>query len=139
MPRPRLDRILETVLYFGPGEEEATERFYAEVLGLRRATSGAFRIGDGLLLLFDREAAVRKESPPPHGTTGAAHVGLVAAAEEYDAWREHLASQGIDAIQELTWENGLRSFYFHDPAGNVLEIAEGDMWPSGPASVHSAG
>jgi catechol 2,3-dioxygenase-like lactoylglutathione lyase family enzyme len=136
---PRLDRILETVLYFAPGQEEAIERFYGETLGLRSATDRAFRIGDGLLLLFDREAAVRKESPPPHGTTGAGHVGFVAAPGEYDAWREHLAARGTDTIQELTWENGLRSFYFHDPAGNVLEIAEGDMWPAGPASVHSTG
>jgi catechol 2,3-dioxygenase-like lactoylglutathione lyase family enzyme len=136
---PRLDRILETVLYFAPGQEEAMERFYGETLGLGRATGRAFRIGEGLLLLFDRETAVRKESPPPHGTIGAAHVGFVAAPGEYDAWREHLTARGIDTIQELTWEDGIRSFYFHDPAGNVLEIAEGDMWPPGPASVHSAG
>ena len=115
------------------------ERFYGETLGLPRATDGAYRIGDGLLLLFDRERAVRKESPPPHGTTGAAHVGFAAPPGEYDAWRNHLAARGVDTIQELTWENGLRSFYFHDPAGNVLEIAEGDMWPPGPASVHSTG
>jgi catechol 2,3-dioxygenase-like lactoylglutathione lyase family enzyme len=137
VPPPRLDRVLETVLYFAPGEEEAMERFYGETLGLRRAADGAFRIGDGLLLLFDRERAVRKESPPPHGTTGAAHAGFAAAPGEYDAWREHLAARGIDTIQELTWENDLRSFYFHDPAGNVLEIAEGDMWPPGSPSVHS--
>jgi catechol 2,3-dioxygenase-like lactoylglutathione lyase family enzyme len=24
---------------------------------------------------------------------------------------------------------GTRSFYFEDPAGNLLEIAERDMWP----------
>jgi catechol 2,3-dioxygenase-like lactoylglutathione lyase family enzyme len=137
MPRPRLDRVLETVLYFAPGEEEAMERFYGETLGLRRATGRAFRLGDGLLLLFDRETAVRKESPPPHGTTGAAHVGFAAAPGEYDAWRKHLAGRGVPVLQELTWEDGLRSFYFHDPAGNVLEIAEGDMWPPGPPSVHS--
>ena len=29
--------------------------------------------------------------------------------------------------------SGPRSFYFDDPAGNVLEIAEGDMWPSAEA------
>jgi catechol 2,3-dioxygenase-like lactoylglutathione lyase family enzyme len=137
MPRPRLDRVLETVLYFAPGEEEAMERFYGETLGLPRGAGRAVRLGDGLLLLFDRETALRKESPPPHGTTGAAHVGFAAAPGDYDAWREHLAAEGIATIQELTWEHGLRSFYFHDPAGNVLEIAEGDMWPPGSPSVHS--
>ena len=32
-------------------------------------------------------------------------------------------------LEEIEWENGVRSFYFHDPAGNVLEIADGDLWP----------
>jgi catechol 2,3-dioxygenase-like lactoylglutathione lyase family enzyme len=32
-------------------------------------------------------------------------------------------------LQEIEWDNGVRSFYFHDPAGNVLEIADGDLWP----------
>ena len=31
--------------------------------------------------------------------------------------------------RRLEWDNGVRSFYFHDPAGNVLEIADGDLWP----------
>jgi catechol 2,3-dioxygenase-like lactoylglutathione lyase family enzyme len=127
---PKLARVLETVLYFGEGEREEMLRFYGETLGLDRATDGAFRVGDGLVLLFEREAAKRKTSPPPHGTDGAAHVGFVAADGEYDAWKEHLAAAGVPAIQELTWDRDRRSFYFHDPAGNVLEIADGDMWPT---------
>jgi catechol-2,3-dioxygenase len=129
---PRLAGVLETVLYFGEADEEAMERFYGETLGLPRARDGAYRIGAGLVLLFEREAATRKTSPPPHGTTGAAHVGFLAAPGEYAAWLEHLASREVEIIQELTWESGDRSAYFHDPAGNVLEVAEGDMWPRGP-------
>ncbi|MEQ8788558.1 MAG: hypothetical protein RIC55_19770 [Pirellulaceae bacterium] len=35
-------------------------------------------------------------------------------------------------IDEIDWMPPLRgrSFYFHDPAGNVLEIADRDIWPS---------
>jgi hypothetical protein len=35
----------------------------------------------------------------------------------------------VHIIEEAEW-NGLRSFYFKDPADNVLEIADGDFWPS---------
>jgi len=42
----------------------------------------------------------------------------------YEAWKERVAAE-----QEVTWKSGVRSFYFRDPAGNLLEIAEGDLWP----------
>ena len=46
----------------------------------------------------------------------------------YDAaverWKEALPAEN-----EVTWKNGVRSFYFRDPADNLLEIAEGDLWP----------
>jgi hypothetical protein len=32
-------------------------------------------------------------------------------------------------VKEIRWERGPRSFYLEDPAGNLLEIAEADMWP----------
>jgi catechol 2,3-dioxygenase-like lactoylglutathione lyase family enzyme len=40
-----------------------------------------------------------------------------------------LAAKGVEIVQEITWPRGPRSFYFEDPAGNMLEIAEADMWP----------
>ena len=51
----RLERILETVLYYSPGQEEELARFYGDVLGLRAVGRGGltFRVGEGLLLLFD--------------------------------------------------------------------------------------
>jgi catechol 2,3-dioxygenase-like lactoylglutathione lyase family enzyme len=127
---PKLARVLETVLYFGEGEWDEMRRFYAETLGLERASDGAYRVGDGLVLLFERGPATRKTSPPPHGTTGAAHVGFLAAEGDYEAWKERLAAAGVPLLEEIHWPLGPLSFYFHDPAGNVLEIANGDMWPT---------
>jgi catechol 2,3-dioxygenase-like lactoylglutathione lyase family enzyme len=43
-----------------------------------------------------------------------------------------LVDDAVPIVEEIEWDNGVRSFYFHDPAGNVLEIAGGDMWPKGP-------
>lgn len=130
---PKLVRVLETVLYYEAGQEDELEGFYGGVLGLTRVGRGLhFRLGDGLLLLFDAAESSRQASPPAHGATGAVHTCFVAPEPDYAGWKSYLGERGVALLEELTWDNGLRSFYFHDPAGNVLEIAEGDMWPSSP-------
>lgn len=126
----RLTRVLETVLYYGAEERDAVFRFYREVLGLEEVDEGlAFRLGDGVVLLFDADASSRQERPPPHGAHGAGHTCFVTERETYEAWKAHLGDRGVDVTDEISWGNGVRSFYFDDPAGNVLEIADGDMWP----------
>jgi catechol 2,3-dioxygenase-like lactoylglutathione lyase family enzyme len=133
---PRLSRILETVLYYDAGQEKALESFYGEMLGLPRVGRGLhFRLGDGLLLLFDAQESTRQASPPAHGAAGTVHTCFVAPEPDYSAWKEYLSEQEIPLLEELTWENGVRSFYFPDPAGNVLEIADGDMWPRPPGRI----
>jgi catechol-2,3-dioxygenase len=125
-----LQRVLETVLYHSPGEEDELGRFYGDVLGLRRLGEGlTFRVGPGVLLLFDRERSAVQATPPPHGASGAVHTCFVAAAEDYAGWKQRLAENSVPIIEEREWDNGVESFYFHDPAGNVLEIADGDLWP----------
>jgi catechol 2,3-dioxygenase-like lactoylglutathione lyase family enzyme len=127
----RLERILETVLYYSEGQEEELARFYGEVLGLRAVgRSGlTFRVGDGLLLLFDAALASAQSRPPPHGARGPIHTCFVAGREQYVAWKQRVSDETGSILEEIEWGNGVRSFYFHDPAGNVLEIADGDLWP----------
>jgi catechol 2,3-dioxygenase-like lactoylglutathione lyase family enzyme len=131
---PPLVGILETALYHRPGQREAMERFYGEVLGLRAVTSWpdgvAFRLGDGVLLLFDAEAvSANRDEATRHGAAGPGHACLRAARGDYEAWKAHLPGAGVTIDEETTWRNGRRSFYFRDPAGNSLEIAEDDIWP----------
>ena len=132
----RLERILETVLYYSSGQEEELARFYGEVLGLRAVARGGltFRVGTGLLLLFDAELASVQSHPPPHGARGRVHTCFVGRADDYDDWKQRVSDETGSILQEIEWENGVRSFYFHDPAGNVLEIADGDLWPGGPGA-----
>jgi hypothetical protein len=33
----------------------------------------------------------------------------------------------VPILQQIEWDNGVRSLC--DPAGNLLEIADGDLWP----------
>lgn len=127
-----LDGILETVVYCTTENEEETRRFYREVLGLEpvREDSVAHRIGSGLLLVFNADESRVQDSPPPHGAPDArVHVCFLAAADEYEGWKEKVAGAGAEIVQEIEWPSGPRSFYFEDPGGNMLEIAEGDMWP----------
>lgn len=137
---PPLTGVLETVLYYMQGEDEV-ERFYRDVLGMRPIGRMPgrflfFRAGQSVFLLFNAEASapVRPSSPdevnvpPPHGAQGSVHVCFQAPPGEYERWKEHLAAQGVEVLSELRWQRG-RSFYFHDPAGNLLEIADADIWP----------
>lgn len=126
--------VLETALYHPAGERAAIERFYGELLGLP-AVAGwedgvAFRAGEGVLLLFDRELLAQRSDPiADHGAPGPGHACLRATAATYGRWRERLVAAGVEIVHEHEWGGGLRSFYFRDPAGNLLEIAEGDLWP----------
>ena len=128
--------VLETCLYHEPGETEAIERFYGETLGLRAVSRWpggvAFRAGAGVVLLFDREALGHRAGPiSRHGTTGPGHACLLAAGRsEYDGWLERVQAGGVAITHEHDWDDGRRSFYFNDPAGNLIEIADGDLWPA---------
>lgn len=124
--------VLETVLYYEAGQEDELERFYTDVVGLeslgRGRTSIGFRVGAGVLLLFEAAKSSVQDEPPPHGAKGKIHTCFLAEPDTYDAWKERI-SASVELTDEITWDQtGLRSFYFDDPAGNVLEIAEGDLW-----------
>ena len=130
---PKLSRILETVLYCRDDTCGEMVKFYDEVLGLRgnRVSGGSYRLSNGLLLLFNADKSASQSSPPPHGTTGRGHTCFVAPDGAYEAWQSWIRLAGIEIIEEIEWTSPFRgrSFYFHDPAGNVLEIADRDIWP----------
>ena len=126
-------RVYETVLY---GEPAALGRFYADVLGLRAVggpdeLAATFRLDDGgMLLIFDAaRSSVPGRPVPSHGTTGAGHVAFAVEPGELDEWRERLTHAGVEIEQEVDWDGRGRSIYVRDPAGNVVELIEGDIWP----------
>jgi catechol 2,3-dioxygenase-like lactoylglutathione lyase family enzyme len=126
-----IERVLETILYVD--DLDAAERFYGEVLGLALDSRKAgafcfFRVGDGMLLLFEPAAARRNRDVPAHGATGSGHACFAVAECQLDAWREHLQARGVAIEHEQHWPRGGRSFYFRDPAGNSLELATPRIW-----------
>ena len=69
---PGVVGILETVLYFT--DQDRTERFYSDVLGLRLldrepGRSLFYRAGDSVFLLFSPDRALEPGKLPPHGAT----------------------------------------------------------------------
>lgn len=128
---PSLVGVLETVVYCTTANEVETRRFYREVLGLQPfgPTSSGHRVGHGVFLLFNRDESSVQDWPPAHGAAGPVHTCFLAAPGEYESWKERVEAAGVATRSETWRDSGIRSFYFDDPAGNVVEIAEGDLWP----------
>ena len=129
--RPRLSGVLETVLYYRNQDRAAA--FYSDVLGMRLldrepGRSLFFRAGDSVFLLFDASETRRAGKLPAHGADGSIHTCFLVRESDYEPWKNHLRSSGVDVFNEVEWSRG-RSFYFHDPEGNLLEIANADIWP----------
>lgn len=125
-------RAYETVLY--AADVPSAAAFYRDVLGLRLVDgpdelAAAFRLEDGgMLLLFDPERSSKPARPvPSHGTRGGGHVAFSVPA--LDEWRARFAEHGVDVEQEKAWPQGGRSIYVRDPAGNSVELVEGELWP----------
>lgn len=127
-------RIFETVLH--ARDLAAAEQFYRDVLGLEAIQRSdlllALRCGSGVLLVFDPDkSSVPGREVPSHGAHGSGHVAFAMRDDEFDAWKQHLLDCGVAIEQEVHWEQGGRSIYFRDPAGNSIELAPPTLWGGG--------
>ena len=134
-PTLRPVRIYETVLYAPDVVAAAT--FYSETLGLRLLEdpdelSAVFRLDHGgVLLLFDPARSSAPGRPvPSHGATGPGHLALGLAPGGLQGVAAELQRRGIEIEREISWDEGGRSLYVRDPAGNSVELIEGEAWPA---------
>lgn len=126
-------RIKETCIYVT--DLLQTKAFYANVLGLPviSMVEGRhifFRAGDSVLLCFIAEKTLQEMELPAHGAAGPIHFAFEVARVEYDQAVQKIEAAGIAILHHHGWKGGLRSFYFHDPDGNVLEVIEEGIWES---------
>ena len=120
-----LIKIKETCLYVN--DLAKAREFYHGILGMpvidyAEGKHLFLRAGQSVLLLFNPEDSRKKKSPPAHYASGKQHFAFEVDEAKYLECKDELARKGIGIIDEITWKSGKKSFYFHDPEGNVLEI-----------------
>jgi len=103
--------ILESALYYPHSRRGEVLRFYDETLGMRRVAGWddgtAFRLGPGVLLLFDRDLVAERDGPvADHGADGPGHVCFRAEPGRYADLREPIARPGVEKPQDHEWSQG---------------------------------
>lgn len=133
----RILGVYETVLY-APDPRAAAE-FYRDALGLEQLEdpddlSAVFRLPAGhVLLLFNPRLSSQPGRPvPSHGSAGPGHIAFAIEGGAYEDAVAHLREKEIEIEREIDWGRG-RSVYFRDPAGNSVELVDGDIWPTSAA------
>ncbi len=134
--QPKIRGIAESALY--TNDLDASRRFFTDILKLEPVlesdTLVAFDAGTAQVLLVFLRGPCRDDKPLPGGTIpghqgdGPAHMAFHVSMHDYDAWKAAFAAQGIAILSEVDFAGGGRSLYFHDPAGNVLELATPGHW-----------
>ena len=124
-------QIKETCIYFR--DLETARSFYHGVLGLPiisylKEKHIFFRVGSSVLLCFNPDDSRNKKSPPGHFADGKYHFAFEVESSEYGHFKAEFISRGVPIIDVVKWENGNESFYFEDPAGNILEVVPTGIW-----------
>ena len=127
----KISRIKETCIYVT--NLQRTQEFYSHRLGLPvlsfvEGRHVFFRAGESVLLCFIAEKTLEEKELPSHGAHGSIHFAFEVEKKEYDATLSKIKTMDINVLHEETWKAGLRSFYFHDPDGHLLEIIEEGIW-----------
>ena len=126
-----ISRIKETCIYVT--DLHATKQFYAYQLDLPlisfvEGRHVFFKAGTSVLLCFIADKTLQEKELPPHGATGSVHFAFEVPRQDYMPALQKIKEAGIAVLHEHAWKDGLRSFYFHDPDANLVEIIEEGLW-----------
>lgn len=127
----RFKQIKETCIYCS--NLDRAKDFYHGLLGLPvigelKDKHVFFKAGSSVLLCFNPDDSKLKTSPPAHFATGPYHFAFEVSLDEYDHHKQEVVKKGVQIIDTLKWKQNLESFYFNDPAGNVVEIIPEGVW-----------
>ena len=123
--------IKETCIYVN--DLEITQDFYNNKLGLPlisfvKNRHVFFKAGSSVLLCFVAEETQKRNELPSHGAKGSIHFAFEVFKKDYDDALTQIKNAGIPILHQHVWKEGIRSFYFHDPDHNLVEIIEHNLW-----------
>lgn len=134
MNLPVLSKVLETGLYVESVPK--SRAWYERVFGVQSLVGDdrfcALDIGgQSVLLLFQRGATLEPlvlpgGVIPPHDGSGHQHFAF--AVDDLAAWEQRFNECGVDVVSKVKWPLGGTSIYFHDPDGNLGELATRGVW-----------
>jgi catechol 2,3-dioxygenase-like lactoylglutathione lyase family enzyme len=107
---------------------EASERFYAEILGLPVVDRWPDREAVWVMAGGRTRIGLWRPQVGLFGSRGGLHVhfAMHIAEEDYDAAVERLRSLGQE-VEETVFEGAGRSVYVNDPDGNLVELWTWDV------------
>lgn len=127
----KFTQIKETCLYVS--DLDSAVGFYHEILELPiisrvEGRHVFFRCGSSVLLCFLPEATEVESTLPSHYAKGKQHIAFEVQKSDYLKTKSKLLEQGITFTHEQEWSHGLKSIYFEDPFGHVLEVVPKGIW-----------
>ena len=133
---PSISGISETAVHVA--DVERSLKFYQDLFGFKKITGdhrfAALRVtSDQVFLLFKRNGTLEPVQVPggiipPHNSEGQLHFAFTIPPAEWDAWQEQLHRRGIAVESEVNWAPSVRSLYFRDPDGHLVELATPGVW-----------
>ena len=117
---PGADGVIQIGVRLAVRDLAAHRRFYAEALGLPEETPGAFRAGEGLILLEERDDA-------PDDAQMAGPGWRYITLQVFKVDEEHagvLARGGREALAPITLGTTARISMVRDPDGNWIELSQ---------------
>src|SRR5687768_5644627 len=103
---PPIHHLLETAIY--ATDLDRAEAFYRDVMGLElmgksdRPNRGMwFKVGEGILLVFNPDETLKGDMLPAHGTRGPGHFAFAIQRDALDVWRSHLQRHGVGIEKEV--------------------------------------
>jgi len=132
----RINKVVETCIY--SSDLDSMKQFYVKVLGLPlvQEEEGKFiflKAGKSMLLVFNpAKTSTDNDKLPTHGAQSppaSIHFAMEIEERDYAQWKQLLAEYQIKIEKEVNWKDRSRSLYFHDPAGNLVELITPGEWP----------
>jgi len=133
---PSISGIGETAVHVA--DLERSLEFYQGLFGFKKIAGdgrfAALRVTpDQVFLLFKRNGTLEPVRVaggiiPPHNSEGQLHFAFTIPAAEWNAWQEQLRRRTIAIESEVNWAPGVRSLYFRDPDGHLVELATPGLW-----------